>query len=59
MSQRTKKNDAMKMSFYRVLAVGRRLARNHENRVVFGLSILTLFGLIDLLLLIAGEFLTI
>ena len=45
----------MKMSFYRVLAVGRRFARNHENKVVFSLSVLTLLGIADLLLLITGE----
>lgn len=55
---KNKKSDAMRMSFYRVLVVGRRFAHNHENRVVFALSVLTLLGIADLLLLIAGEFLT-
>ena len=45
----------MKRNLYRVLVVGRRFVRNHENRVVFGLSVLTLLGLADLLMLITGE----
>ena len=44
----------MKRNLYRVLVVGRRFARNHENRVVVGLSVLTLLGMADLLLLITG-----
>ena len=44
----------MKRNLYRVLVVGRRFARNHENRVVFSLSVLTFLGIADLLLLITG-----
>ena len=45
----------MKRNLYRVLVVGRRFAHNHKNRVVAGLSVLTLLGVADLLLLITGE----
>jgi len=44
----------MKRKIFRVLVVGRRFVHNHENRVVFGLSVLTLLGIADLLLLITG-----
>ena len=45
----------MKRNLYRVLVVGRRFVHNHENKVVTGLSVLTLLGITDLLLLITGE----
>ena len=49
-----KRNEAMKRNLYRVLVVSRRFVYNHENKVVICLSVLTLLGIVDLLLLITG-----